>query len=731
MSVMQACFAESGDPDEVAALRAECAQLRARDGELRTACGRLERRVNRLSEEQDWATRRIARLTERCTHLAELVPVAALTTLPTRNAPEDQTASDEDRSPAIVGTADSGRRPDGVNAPGGPSPADALRGPDGVSTVGEPGPEGLVAALAGEAGARLAAAVQTAVGDLAALSIPDPDAGVELGCLADLPDRAVADLAAAGCRLATWAKLAATIAAEELVTRWENGAADDADNPVNAQPVFADHDLGYRAAIAETATTCVLAETTLAARVDTLRELPARLPGLWHLLATGEVDIDTARLVHAKTRHLPGETLTRLEPQLLVKVTALTYGQLAAWLDRIVAKADPRDLAEQIADNIERRRVAFRTAGPGTGRMTLTTSVEAIEAIRMALLAHASAGDDPDQPRPTAAIRADIITDLITGTGTPTGAGTTEAATQPEPQTESPSNAAADDDAQAEAKAQAEAEAEDQPDANADTQAASPSDAESESDAEPEAEFEPEAEAEFEPEAEREPDARCETEAEANDVAPDTPTGTGTGACTPTAATGPPGCRPPQPFTPDSLASLPGPRVHITVPLSAVLGGDGIGEANDYGPLTADAIRDLLAGLHRMGVTATWRCLITDDTPGSPTHGTVLGIGKAPHALVRTATGLLRELVQAREQCCTFPGCRRRAITCEVDHRIPHSQDGPTCECNLHPLCKHHHRLRERGFTPTLIDPGTGLPITQWVTPTGRIITTESEHPPF
>ncbi len=702
MSVMQACFAESGDPDEVAALRAECALLRVRDGELRTACGRLERRVNRLSEEQDWATRRIARLTDRCAHLAGLVPVSALTTLPAGNAPEDRTASDEERSPAIVGAADSGRRPDRVSAPGGPSPADAVPGPDGVSIVGEPAPGGLVAALAGVGGARLAAAVQTAVGDLAALSMPDPAAGVELGCLADLPDRAVADLAAAGCRVATWAKLAATVAAEELVTRWENGAADEHASPVNAQPVFPDHDLGYRAAIAETATTCVIGETTVAARVDALRELPARLPGLWHLLATGEVDIDTARMVHTKTRHLPGEVLSRLEPQLLVKVSALTWGQLAAWLDRVVATADPRDLAEQIADNIERRRVAFRTAGPGTGRMTLIASVADIEAIQMTLLAHASAGDDPDRPRPTAAVRADIITDLITGThtGTGTGAGTgsasTEPATQPEPQTESPAEAAADDDAQAEADANAASAAD----------AASP------------------------------PDADTEAEAEANDV-PDTHTGT----CTPTAAAGPPGpgcpptpsggCRPPQPFTPDSLASLPGPRVHITVPLSAVLGGDGIGETNDYGPLTASAIRELLAGLHRMGVTATWRCLITDDTPGSPTHGTVLGIGKAPHALVRTATGLLRELVQAREQCCTFPGCRRRAITCEVDHRTPHAEGGPTCECNLHPLCKHHHRLRDRGFTPTLIDPGTGLPITQWVTPTGRVIRTESEHPPF
>ena len=36
-----------------------------------------------------------------------------------------------------------------------------------------------------------------------------------------------------------------------------------------------------------------------------------------------EVDIDTARLVHSKTRHLPGEVLSRLEPQILVGVAVM------------------------------------------------------------------------------------------------------------------------------------------------------------------------------------------------------------------------------------------------------------------------------------------------------------------------------------------------------------------------------------------------------------------------
>ncbi|MBL8928599.1 MAG: hypothetical protein JNL54_00620, partial [Kineosporiaceae bacterium] len=202
MSVMGVCIAEPGDAEEVAFLRAECARLRARDGESRTACGRLERRVKQLVEEQDWATRRIAQLTDRCTQLAAVVPVAAL---PAESTLDDASAADE--------------------------------------TAREEAPAGLVAGLAGEGGARLAAAVQTAVGDLAALSVPDPAGGVELGCLADLPDRTLADLSAAGHRLATWAKLAATVAAEELVTRWENGTADQATSPVNARPGFPDHDL--------------------------------------------------------------------------------------------------------------------------------------------------------------------------------------------------------------------------------------------------------------------------------------------------------------------------------------------------------------------------------------------------------------------------------------------------------------------------------------------------------
>ena len=55
---------------------------------------------------------------------------------------------------------------------------------------------------------------------------------------------------------------------------------------------------------------------------------------------------------------------------------------------------------------------------------------------------------------------------------------------------------------------------------------------------------------------------------------------------------------------------------------------------------------------------------------------------------------------------CTFPGCPVPAHRCDIDHRVPYDQAdpdaGPTCSCNLHPLCRTHHRLKTAGLlTPT------------------------------
>ena len=68
------------------------------------------------------------------------------------------------------------------------------------------------------------------------------------------------------------------------------------------------------------------------------------------------------------------------------------------------------------------------------------------------------------------------------------------------------------------------------------------------------------------------------------------------------------------------------------------------------------------------------------------------------------------ELVALRDKTCVFPWCNRPARRCDKDHSIPHNKGGPTCPCNLAPLCRRHHRIKTHGaWTYRTIEPGTYL----------------------
>src|SRR5689334_3088530 len=119
-------------------------------------------------------------------------------------------------------------------------------------------------------------------------------------------------------------------------------------------------------------------------------------------------------------------------------------------------------------------------------------------------------------------------------------------------------------------------------------------------------------------------------------------------------------------------------QVHVTVPASTLLGvDDQPGELAGYGPIPAQIARQIAAD-------GTWRRLLTD-----PASGVLLDYGRTTY---RPAAALA-DFVRARDQHCVFPGCERRAKYCDLDHcrRYP---DGPTAECNLACLCRHHHRLK-------------------------------------
>lgn len=76
----------------------------------------------------------------------------------------------------------------------------------------------------------------------------------------------------------------------------------------------------------------------------------------------------------------------------------------------------------------------------------------------------------------------------------------------------------------------------------------------------------------------------------------------------------------------------------------------------------------------------------------------------------------IKEQVAVRDQTCVFPWCTRPARTCDHDHVVPRSRNGPTCSCNLAPLCRRHHRLKTHtAWRYVVLDPGTYL----WTSPHG------------
>jgi len=160
--------------------------------------------------------------------------------------------------------------------------------------------------------------------------------------------------------------------------------------------------------------------------------------------------------------------------------------------------------------------------------------------------------------------------------------------------------------------------------------------------------------------------------------------------------------------------------VHLTMPLSAFAGGAQPGEVAGHGPVDAQTSREL-AGLLARDPATRW-CLTVTGPGGQavahacarrgPARGepvitwaaglrnrlVVLDTGACEHA--RQSAGYvppprLRHLITIRQRTCAFPGCRRPARQCDLDHTIPFENGGLTCLCNLAPLCRRHHRAKQ------------------------------------
>ncbi|HWJ09598.1 MAG TPA: hypothetical protein VNS46_09505 [Nocardioides sp.] len=76
-----------------------------------------------------------------------------------------------------------------------------------------------------------------------------------------------------------------------------------------------------------------------------------------------------------------------------------------------------------------------------------------------------------------------------------------------------------------------------------------------------------------------------------------------------------------------------------------------------------------------------------------------------------------RRAVRLRDHTCRFPNCPKQATKCDLDHQTPHDKGGPTCPCNLVPLCRRHHRAKTFSlWRYVTIQPGHYL----WISPNDR-----------
>ena len=163
-------------------------------------------------------------------------------------------------------------------------------------------------------------------------------------------------------------------------------------------------------------------------------------------------------------------------------------------------------------------------------------------------------------------------------------------------------------------------------------------------------------------------------------------------------------------------------RVDLTMPASA-LGIDSAtldpGSSASLPDGTLVDTGDLTRLLDTTTATVQLRRLLTD-----PVTGTALDLGRTRYQV----SDPLRRWITTRDRTCRFPGCRRRATSCQIDHVTPWDEGGATDADNLHPLCHRHHQLKTHSRWRVRRDPQTGR--TTWTSPLGRTYVIDPEPVP-
>ncbi len=502
---------------------------------------------------------------------------------------------------------------------------------------------------------------------------------------------------------------------ETLMELLRHEAGRAADGGVDRDPAVVAamlEELGRDLAAAEVSAALHQSGLGAARRVDVALELHDELPATLEALRSGHIDLARARTIADRTRLLEPEDRRRVEAAVLALAGTRTPGQLNPMIDRRVIAIDPDAANERhIRARLERSvEHSPGTDGMGVIRAILTADGALDVYDLLDQLASSSRGTDD---RPATARRADALTDLCLQLLT-TGYVDVTAILADMREVDEPT--AITDPAQPEP-------ADDTKDQPAD-------------DTEPETadntEPEPADDAEADPTDRADVDARgqvgvdhaadadiCPTEeSDSLPQAPDTTVHqdiqTHTAEDMPgLAADMPGGATPGEPVRRKHplVVRHHGRRAHLNVTMTAqTLAGFDRDPAflAGHGAITAELAAAITKSLAAVTV------VVVDG------QGQATAVGATTYLPRRATT----EPVITAAVTCRFPGCRRPAERCDLDHREPFDhQDpdrgGPTTPCNLDPLCRHHHRLKTHTGWAAVRDLDDGLTM-RWVSPSGR-----------
>jgi Domain of unknown function (DUF222) len=281
------------------------------------------------------------------------------------------------------GSAGGGSAGGGLTGGGGCGDGAWPRGLDWQALLGALAAAGIGAGTGGDQEAVLAEELEAAArgpvrplpaGQLAALAaehmIPGPAQagwlGVAAGASGVLDEDALAGVAVAARRLASWAQAAELAAVAQLAAR-----AAAADPKIGVAGDGRPGRLGQDA-VSQVSLALTLSDYSAGSWADLAVTLRWRLPATGQALACGRIDVHRARLIAEATSVLDEETARAVEAKVLPDAGGLVAGELRARLRRAVIAADPEG-AEQRRQQAE-RHAKVSLYGDDDGTATLTGS---------------------------------------------------------------------------------------------------------------------------------------------------------------------------------------------------------------------------------------------------------------------------------------------------------------------------------------------------------------------